>query len=76
MSRKSFIRKLSKYSRRSLKKRNAFSVIALGFIILIFWITMQIPKSITPTAYAPLLEVIAEGESRGNYNAYFGNTVK
>lgn len=29
--------------------------------------------TIHPSAYAPLLAVIAEGESRGNYNAYFGN---
>jgi conjugal transfer mating pair stabilization protein TraG len=35
---------------------------------------MQTHEPITPTAYDPLLEVIAEGESRGNYNAYFGNT--
>lgn len=27
-----------------------------------------------PAAYAPLLNVIAHGESKGNYNAYFGNT--
>lgn len=29
--------------------------------------------TINPTAYAPLLEVIAKGESKGNYNAYFGS---
>lgn len=28
---------------------------------------------INPIAYTPLLNVIAEGESRGNYNAHFGN---
>ena len=30
------------------------------------------PK-INPTAYTPLLDTIAKGESNGNYNAYFGN---
>ena len=28
---------------------------------------------INPAAYKPLLNTIAKGESRGNYNAYFGN---
>lgn len=28
---------------------------------------------INPTAFAPLLNTIAKGESHGNYNAYFGN---
>ena len=31
------------------------------------------PKKIDPAAYAPLLNVIAEGESSGNYNAYYGH---
>jgi conjugal transfer mating pair stabilization protein TraG len=30
-------------------------------------------NSIDPTVYAPLLNTIAKGESRGNYNAYFGH---
>jgi muramidase (phage lysozyme) len=29
--------------------------------------------AINPAAYTPLLETIAKGESKGNYNAYFGN---
>ena len=29
--------------------------------------------TIDPTAYKPLLTVIAKGESQGNYNAYFGH---
>lgn len=31
-------------------------------------------NSVDPAVYAPLLETIARGESRGNYNAYFGNS--
>ena len=31
-------------------------------------------KRIDPAAYTNLLSTIAEGESRGNYNAYFGNS--
>lgn len=30
-------------------------------------------SDINPTAYVPLLNTIAKGESGGNYNAYFGN---
>lgn len=73
MARKSFKRKLKKYMRRSFTKRNAFFASILGFIFVVFWITMQPSNTIKPTAYAPLLEVIAEGESKGNYNAYFSN---
>jgi conjugal transfer mating pair stabilization protein TraG len=31
---------------------------------------------IDPTAYRPLLDTIAKGESNGNYNAYFGHAGK
>ncbi|MFZ1250535.1 MAG: hypothetical protein WAR37_03780 [Candidatus Microsaccharimonas sp.] len=34
---------------------------------------MQLQSAINPTAYRPLLNVIAKGESNGNYNAYFSN---
>jgi conjugal transfer mating pair stabilization protein TraG len=30
--------------------------------------------SVIPSSYRPLLNLIADVESRGNYNAYFGNT--
>lgn len=31
------------------------------------------PPRVNPQAYVPLLHTIAEGESNGNYNAYFGD---
>ena len=31
-------------------------------------------STINPAAYVPLLNTIAQGESNGNYNAYFGNS--
>jgi muramidase (phage lysozyme) len=34
---------------------------------------MHMQPTIDPAAYVPLLNTIAAGESRGNYNAYFGN---
>lgn len=74
MARKLSIRKLKKYFRRLSTQRKAFFVTIIGFIIVVFWVTMQPSNTIPPAAYAPLLDVIAEGESRGNYNAHFGNT--
>ena len=73
MTRKSFVRKIKKYFRRSSTRRNVFftGVILLSFVV--FWSVMH-QQTISPTAYAPLLDVIARGESKGNYNAYFGNT--
>ena len=39
-----------------------------------YTISMQSQKShVDPTSYRPLLNLIAKAESRGNYNAYFGN---
>lgn len=31
------------------------------------------PAAVDPSAYTPLLETIAKGESEGNYNAHYGN---
>lgn len=43
-------------------------------IIITTFFTMTTPKKPTqPLKYDLLLETIAKGESRGNYNAYFGN---
>jgi muramidase (phage lysozyme) len=33
-----------------------------------------VAPSIDPSAYTPLLNTIAQGESKGNYNAHFGNS--
>ena len=73
MTRKQSIRKLKKFFRRSFTKRKAFLVATLGLVFVVFWVVMHQPYFIAPTAYTPLLEVIAKAESRGNYNAYFGN---
>jgi conjugal transfer mating pair stabilization protein TraG len=73
MARKLSIRKIKRYFRRTFTKRNAFLVATLGLVFIVFWVTMQPSKNIPAAAYTPLLEVIAKAESRGNYNAYFGN---
>ena len=46
--------------------------VALVVSIIVYG-SMHSRVMINPTAYAPLLDVIATGESRGNYKAYYGN---
>lgn len=47
------------------------SVLLLGAFVV--YGILQIRFMINPTAYTPLLSIIAKGESRDNYNAYFAN---
>lgn len=58
-----------------MKKKFAAFVGASAFAIVITGLlhtTMQ-DTTINQEAYRPILEVVARGESGGNYNAYFGN---
>jgi muramidase (phage lysozyme) len=72
-----------KLKRRMLKKWRQFarqnrwtlratagSLLVLGGAIM--YVSMTAPK-VDPSAYTPLLNTIAKGESNGNYNAHFGN---
>lgn len=58
-------------ARLNRKQRQAigFAAVAIGVSILIAQGTRPM---IDPSAYQPLLNTIAKGESNGNYNAYFG----
>lgn len=74
MPRNFTIRKLRRTFRRLVSRKNAFvllSVVLIGALVVYGIIQQRI--MINPIAYTPLLNVIAEGESRGNYNAHFGN---
>lgn len=74
MARQRKVRAFKKQVRRLFTKERGFvalSVVALIGITL--YGIVQTRTMINPTAYAPLLALIAEGESRGNYNAHFGN---
>jgi conjugal transfer mating pair stabilization protein TraG len=70
-----------KYIERRLRKfRKKYGKhCAIGFSIfavlasLFVYLTMK-PQPIQEAAYTPLLNTIADGESNGNYNAYFGNS--
>jgi conjugal transfer mating pair stabilization protein TraG len=74
MPRNLTIRKLRKTFHRIFTKKHAFVIFSVTLIgaLAIYGIIQQ-RIMINPIAYTPLLNVIAEGESRGNYNAHFGN---
>lgn len=63
---------------RGFKRRNYSQLVSF---LLIFVVGLGVyasymsntDRSINPSAFAPLLDLIAKGESNGNYNAYFGN---
>jgi muramidase (phage lysozyme) len=46
---------------------------AVLLIVVVTIVSQVMPVRIPQTAYTPLLNVIASGESHGNYNAYFGH---
>jgi conjugal transfer mating pair stabilization protein TraG len=73
MTSTSRLRKLKKQFRRTFTKRNAVLVGIFILLIVVLWAVMHPRNAIAPAAYKPLLEVIANAESRGNYNAYFGH---
>jgi muramidase (phage lysozyme) len=57
-------------------KRQKLAVLATLVAVVVGALTLARPEPtpINPTAYTPLLSVIAEGESSGNYNAHYGNS--
>ena len=74
MARRRRLSKIKRHIRRLYTKESGF--VALSVVALIgitVYGVLQTRTMINPTAYTPLLTLIAEGESRGNYNAYFGN---
>lgn len=71
---KKLIRKTKRYLRALQRPKNQKRVaIVLGIVALIAIIIPSMQHHISQAAYQPLLHIIAKGESRGNYNAYFGN---
>lgn len=66
-----------KYRRRLVtkikKKPFAFAAVLILCVGVIFIMNQERQLSVIPESYKPLLNVIAEVESKDNYNAYFGN---
>lgn len=68
----------SKFLRRQVRtkkarKRLLIAVVLMGVLSLGMVQKLTKPFSVDPTAYTPLLDLVAKGESGGNYNAYFGH---
>jgi len=62
--------------RRVARKTTPRSALIVTCFILLAGIIVYkqaMPTNVDPTAYTPILNTIARGESKGNYNAYFGN---
>lgn len=74
MAKRISFRRIKKRLRRLFTRESLYvGVCAAALIAIVTYGIMQSRTMINPAAYAPLLHVIAKGESRGNYNAYFGN---
>jgi conjugal transfer mating pair stabilization protein TraG len=67
------MRSFKKALKRNGPRRNLISVGALLLLLVVLVGMMQYKTPIPQTAYSPLLDMIATAESRGNYNAHFGN---
>lgn len=70
-------RKLLRTVKRWSRNRNAVLavcavVLCIGIIVYTGYMQNQ-RFTVDPVTYTPLLHVIAKAESKGNYNAYFGN---
>ncbi len=62
--------------RLALKKHAFGAPIGVAALILLIGYTIHMQHkqtTVSPETYRPLLNLIAKAESRGNYNAYFGN---
>lgn len=73
-----FKRKLVRSVKRWMKNRKVILVVCAAVLLLgmfIYTESMQRNKRLTadPSTYTQLLHLIAKAESKGNYNAYFGN---
>lgn len=74
MAKRISFRRIKKRLRRLFTRESLYvGLCAAALIAIVTYGIMQSRTMINPVAYTPLLHVIAEGESRGNYNAYFGN---
>lgn len=70
-------RKVLRTVKRWLRNRTAVLAVCAAVLcigIIVYTSYMQNRRfTVDPATYKPLLHVIAKAESKGNYNAYFGN---
>lgn len=68
--------RIRRIKRRLRRKRTVSTIVAVIFIACIIGYAVymnQRPIVVNPNTYKPLLQLIANAESKDNYNAYFGN---
>lgn len=66
------VKKFFKRANKRLRKQSRWLVF-VGVVVIVAVSGFIIDRSYMNADYTNLLSTIAEGESRGNYNAYFGN---
>jgi conjugal transfer mating pair stabilization protein TraG len=69
-------RSLQKTFTVALKQNKIRAALAMATLLFLIGYTIQMQNkqaSVDTKTYRPLLNLIAKAESRGNYNAYFGN---
>lgn len=71
------VKVLRRYRKRlgAKVKSRQFALVVVAAVLIVSVIVMNQHKrlSVIPASYRPLLDLIADVESKGNYNAYFGN---
>lgn len=75
------IRKIKRKLGRTFKRWRRNKTVVLMAILTVLFLCVFIYTTymqnkrlmVNPTTYAPLLQLVAKVESKGNYNAYFGN---
>jgi muramidase (phage lysozyme) len=67
---RSFLRALRRADRKKIVTAMPL-VVALSLVTIGVIQRSLMPATIDPAAYTPLLDTIAKGESKGNYNAYY-----
>ena len=66
-------RLFAKFFRRTKRQRGRLLITTAAILSLGMVYSLGNSSEISPTAYTPLLDTIAKGESGGNYNAHFGS---
>ena len=67
---------IARHVRREMKRafrRNRLPMVAVILLVAVAGFGMIRERMMMDVNYSTLLSTIAEGESKGNYNAYFGN---
>jgi len=67
------IRRYKRRLRAGIEAKPVLLAVGILAIIVIMNFNHDKQLSVAPASYKPLLDLIADVESKGNYNAYFGN---